>query len=69
MRIAGTESKVRRAGLERKLQMHIADIDADRETLARIQRLCITRQNHAGFYIDAADSVKFAIPTTRSVTF
>lgn len=63
--IAGTASRAKRAAKERKLSAHISDIDCDRETLARIQRMCIIRKNHCGLYIDAADSAKFAIPTTR----
>lgn len=65
MRLCGTCNTVKRAGIQRLLDSHIADVSSDRETLARIQRLCITRENHAGFFLDAADSAKFSIPTTR----
>ena len=64
--IAGSTNSVKRAAKERKLEAHIVDINADRETLARIQRKCIIFKNHCGFYMDAADSAKFAIPTTKS---
>ena len=65
-KIAGTSSTTKRAAHERELQKHIDNINDDRETLARIQRLCITSKQHCGFYIDAADSAKFGIPTTQS---
>lgn len=65
MQIAGTAKTAKRAARQRKLEEHIEDINCDRETLARIQRMCITQESHAGFFIDAADSGKFAIPTTR----
>ena len=66
MRISGATTKCKKVALERKLSAHISSITADREALARIQRLCITRENHLGFFLDAADSAKFAIPTTKS---
>ena len=66
MRISGSTNVTKRAARQRKLDAHINDITADRETLARIQRLCVTQRNHCGFFMDAADSAKFAIPTTKS---
>jgi len=62
----GTSNLAKRASLTRKLQQHVADITDDREALARIQRMCITHKQHAGFFLDAADSAKFSVPTTKS---
>ena len=65
--IAGAVNATTRAAKERRLAAHMTAIDADRETLTRVQRLCITRHNHVGFFLDAADSNKFGIPSTRNV--
>ena len=65
MRIIGAATSLKREARQRQLEEHMSDINSDREALARIQRLCITDESHAGFYMDAADSAKFSIPTTR----
>ena len=63
----GTDNQTKRATYERRLQKHVELVYADREELARIQRLCImVDPHHAGFFLDAADSQKFSIPTTKS---
>jgi len=66
MRMRGTKNWSKRAEYQRKLKKHICAINDDREELARIQRLCIINREHCGFYIDAADSAKFQVPTTQS---
>ena len=66
MLIRGTSDVSKRAVYERKYQAHIKEVYADREELARIQRLCIVNPNHCGFFLDAADSQKFSLPTTMS---
>ena len=68
MRIVGTSDQTKKAAYRRKLTKHLDEIADDREELARVQRLCIRVKTHAGFYIDAADSNKFQIPTTRSTS-
>ena len=65
-KIAGSQNPTKKAAYQRKLQKHISDVRDDREELARVIRLCITNPKHAGFYIDAADSCKFGIPTTEA---
>ena len=66
MLIRGASDLTRRRIYQRKLQKHIREVYDDREELARIQRLCIVNRNHCGFFLDAADSNKFGIPTTTS---
>lgn len=66
MRIRGTSEMSLRRAYERNLQKHIREVYDDREELARIQRLCIVDSKHCGFFLDAADSNKFSIPTTTS---
>jgi len=66
LRIRATANRTKREARIRKLRRHISSVGDDREALARIQRMCITRRNHCGFFIDAADSAKFAVPTTTS---
>ena len=68
MRMRSTKGKdwTKRAEYQRKFQQHLALVTDDREELARIQRLCITNQRHCGFFLDAADSAKFQVPTTQS---
>ena len=63
-KMRGTSSRTKRAAFYRLLKKHIGHINNDREELARIQRLCIVAAVHCGFYIDAADSAKFQVPTT-----
>ena len=65
-KMRGTSSRTKRAGYQRGLQKHIDEINEDREELARIQRWCMRCRTHCGFYIDAADSAKFQIPTTAT---
>ena len=65
-KMRGTSSVTKRAAFLRLLKKHIGHINNDREELARIQRLCIVAAVHCGFYIDAADSAKFQVPTTRT---
>ena len=65
-KIGGTSNKTKRAFYERELRKHAEHINDDRETLARIVRMCTISKHHCGFYLDAADSAKFAIPTTES---
>ena len=50
MLIRGTSDVSKRAVYERKYQAHIKEVYADREELARIQRLCIVNPNHCGFF-------------------
>jgi len=66
MKMRGTDNQTKRATYERRLQKHIKEVYADREELARIQRLCMVDPHHAGFFLDAADSQKCSIPTTKS---
>lgn len=66
MKARGTRDAAKRQAYIRKYEAHIQDVYHDREELARIQRLCIVSENHCGFFIDAADSNKFSIPTTTS---
>jgi len=66
MLICGTSDTSLRRAYQRKLDKHIRDVYDDREELARIQRLCIVDSKHCGFFLDAADSNKFGIPTTTS---
>ena len=66
MKMRGTDNQAKRAAYERRLQKHVQMVYADREELARIQRLCMVDPHHAGFFLDAADSQKFSIPTTKS---
>ena len=66
MRMSGTSNLAKRSAYQRKYQKHIDEVYADREELARIQRLCIVNPHHCGFFIDAADSNKFQLPTTKS---
>ena len=66
MKLGGTNNMAKRATYERKLKQHVDEVYVDREELARIQRLCMVNPHHAGFYLDAADSQKFSIPTTKS---
>ena len=67
MRMRGTSDVSLRQAYQRKLQNHIQDVYDDREELERIQRLCIVKPNHyCGFFLDAAESNKFSIPTTTS---
>ena len=68
MRIAGTDNQKTKAAYRRKLRNHLDMIADDRDELARIQRLCMRSATHTGFYIDAADSAKFQIPTTSSTS-
>lgn len=56
----------KRARQKAALSAHIADVEDDRLELARIARLCTIDPDHVGFYLDAADSCKFSIPTTTS---
>ena len=65
-KISGTSDVTKKAAYRRKLQKHVKEIMDDREELARIQRLCIRNQTHSGFYIDAADSCKYQLPTTHA---
>ena len=65
MRILAAAKKEQRSAVQRKLDAHITEVNGDREALARVIRLCITRPNHCGFYVDAADSGKYNLPTTR----
>ena len=65
MKRAGTDNITKKAEYSRKLQVHIQQVMDDRDELARVQRLCMTNKKHAGFYIDAADSCKFQMPTTK----
>ena len=66
LQLLGCAHVSKRTIYQRKLTLHLEDISDDRETLARISRICIVLINHFGFYIDAADSCKFPLPTTRS---
>lgn len=66
MLMSGTSNVAKRATHQRKMTVHIADVTDDREALARIIRKCIKYKNHCGFYLDAADSQKFPVPTTTS---
>ena len=66
MKVRGTRDVAKRQAYVRKYRQHIRDVCDDREELARIQRLCIVNKNHCGFFLDAADSNKFGIPTTTS---
>jgi len=66
MLMLGTSDLARRATYQRRLNKHLAAVRDDREELARIQRLCIINKHHCGFFLDAADSAKFQIPTTTS---
>ena len=66
MLIRGTSDMSLRQAYQRKLQRHVKDVYDDREELARIRRLCVCDKNHVGFFLDAADSNKFGIPTTTS---
>ena len=65
-RLSGTTDVNKRATYQRRLQAHIAEIMDDREELARVQRLCMRSSKLCGFYIDAADSCKFRLPTTKN---
>ena len=66
MKIRGTSDVAARQVYTRKYNKHIREVYDDREELARIQRLCIVDNRHCGFFMDAADSNKFSIPTTTS---
>ena len=66
MRMSGSSNLAKRSAYQRKFQKHIDEVYADREELARIQRLCMVNPHHCGFFIDAADSNKFQLPTTKS---
>ena len=65
-KIAGTRNVTKKAAYQRKLHHHILDVLDDRKELARVIRQCITNPKHSGFYIDAADSCKFQVPTTSA---
>ena len=67
MRLAGTSDQQKKAVYKRKLTQHLEAIMDGREEIARVHRLCSTDRRHKGFYIDAADSNKFQLPTTMSV--
>ena len=60
------KTKTSRAVYARRLDVHYDMINADREELARVARLCAVDDQHFGFFIDAVDSQKFGIPTTAS---
>ena len=66
MKIRGTGDVILRQAYKRRYRKHILEVYDDREELARIQRLCIVDSKHCGFFLDAADSNKFGIPTTTS---
>ena len=66
MKIAGTDDQAKKSAYRRRLHKHIEEIMDDREEIARVQRLCMRNKKHSGFYIDAADTCKFQIPTTKS---
>ena len=66
MLMAGEADLTKRAAIQRRLDKHVGQVVDDREALARIQRMCITSRKHVGFFMDAADSNKFALPTTTS---
>ena len=62
----GTNKVAKRLAVEREFMLHLAAVYDDRDELARVIRLCMTDKKHFGFYLDAADSNKFQVPTTRS---
>ena len=66
MRMRATRDWTKRAEYQRRLRSHLDLVRDDREELARIMRLCITNPRHVGFFLDAANSAKFQVPTTQS---